>query len=87
MAISAAKRASRPVVCHPTAIKFQYLDDPTPKLCELMTQLERRFTLPAQPHRTLPQRIERFADSLLTIQELEISDSEAQAHFQIVSAV
>ena len=40
IAMSAAKKADRPVVCIPTALKCVYLDDPTPELTKLMTRLE-----------------------------------------------
>jgi len=40
IALMAAKKASRPIVCVPCAMKYSYVKDPTPELTELMARLE-----------------------------------------------
>ena len=72
IAVTAAKRAKRPVVCVPTAIRFQYVDDPTPQLEQLMDELEQRIFWRPQHQLPLEQRIYRFADAILALKETEI---------------
>ncbi len=71
IAMSAAKKAERPVVCIPCALKCFYLDDPTPQLNELMTRLEEAIHWRARPELPLPERIYRFAEGMLVLKELE----------------
>jgi 1-acyl-sn-glycerol-3-phosphate acyltransferase len=71
IAMSAAKKAARPIVCIPAALKCFYLDDPTAELEQLMTRLEE--SLHWRPRADLPlgERIYRFAEGLLALKEYE----------------
>jgi len=71
IAMAAAKKATRPVVCIPAALKCFYLDDPTEDLKALMTRLEE--SLHWRPRHDLPltERIYRFAEGLLALKEYE----------------
>jgi 1-acyl-sn-glycerol-3-phosphate acyltransferase len=71
IAMSAAKKADRPVVCIPAALKCFYLDDPTDALKSLMTRLEE--SLHWRPRHDLPlvERIYRFSEGLLALKEYE----------------
>jgi 1-acyl-sn-glycerol-3-phosphate acyltransferase len=71
IAMSAAKKADRPVVCIPAALKCFYVDDPTDELQQLMTRLE--VSLHWRPRAELPlhERIYRFAEGLLALKEYE----------------
>lgn len=71
IAMSAAKKADRPIVCIPCAMKCFYLDDPSPDLGELMTRLEE--SIHWRPRHDLPlvERLYRFAEGLLSLKELE----------------
>src|ERR671934_143518 len=62
IAMSAAKKAERPIVCVPCALKCFYLDDPSPQLQDLMTRLEE--SIHWRPRRDLPlmERLYRFSD-------------------------
>ena len=71
IALAAAKRAGRPVVCIPAAIHYQYLDDPTPQLLRLMETLERKILWRPRPDLPLPARLACFAHALLSLRELE----------------
>jgi 1-acyl-sn-glycerol-3-phosphate acyltransferase len=71
IALSAAKKAERPIVCIPCALKCFYLDDPTPQLSELMTRLEESIHWRPRPNLPLPERIYRFAEGMLALRELE----------------
>jgi 1-acyl-sn-glycerol-3-phosphate acyltransferase len=71
IAISAARRSSRPTYIVPCAIKFFYLDDPTKRLAQLMFQLEERLLLRPLPGVSLTERIYRFADGLLALKEID----------------
>ena len=71
IAMAAAKKATRPVVCIPAALKCFYVDDPTDQLAQLMTRLEE--SLHWRPRHDLPlhDRIYRFAEGLLALKEYE----------------
>lgn len=71
MALAAAKRADRPVVCIPCGIRYFYLDDPTPRLLELADRVERQLLWRPRPDLPLPQRIYRIAEGLLVLKEFE----------------
>jgi 1-acyl-sn-glycerol-3-phosphate acyltransferase len=71
IAMSAAKKGQRPIVCIPTALKCFYLDDPTPSLEDLMTRLEASVHWRPRPDLPLPQRIYRFAEGALALKEYE----------------
>ncbi|NIL95899.1 MAG: glycerol acyltransferase [Planctomycetales bacterium] len=71
IALTAAKRAAREVVCIPCGIKYQYLDDPTDNLLALMDRLEEEIFWRPRPDLTLPQRIYRFAEGAMALKELE----------------
>lgn len=69
--LSAAKRSDRPIVVVPCAVKAFYLTDPTPELNELMTRLEESLHWKPLRHKSLPERIYRVAEGLLSLKELE----------------
>jgi 1-acyl-sn-glycerol-3-phosphate acyltransferase len=71
IAMSAAKKADRPVVCIPAALKCFYLDDPTADLVRLMSRLEESVHWRPRPDLPLPERIFRFAEGLLALKEYE----------------
>ena len=71
IALSATKRAKRPVVCVPCGMWYTYIDSPLDELVELMDELEREMFWRPRPEMPLAQRIYRFADVSLTIKELE----------------
>ncbi len=71
MALLAARKGNRPIVCVPCAMKYRYIDDPTDELLELMDRLERAVLWRPRPDLTLPQRIYRLAEALLSLKELE----------------
>jgi 1-acyl-sn-glycerol-3-phosphate acyltransferase len=71
IAMSAAKKADRPVVCIPVALKCFYLDDPTEELKRLMTRLEESLHWRPRPELPLHDRIYRFAEGLLALKEYE----------------
>lgn len=71
IAMSAAKKASRPIVAVPVALKCFYVEDPTPQLLELMTRLEAAIHWRPRPELPLSERIYRFAGGALALKELE----------------
>ncbi len=71
MAILAARKGRRPIVCIPCALKFRYLEDPTPGLLELMERLERAIYWRPRPDLTLRERIYHFAEGALAVKEIE----------------
>ncbi len=71
VALAAAKRAERRVVCFPCALKWWFLDDPTPKLLELMDRLEARLLWRPRPDLPLAERIYRLAGGVLALKEQE----------------
>jgi 1-acyl-sn-glycerol-3-phosphate acyltransferase len=71
IAMSAAKKAERPIVCVPCALKCFYIDDPTPQLQELMTRLEEAIHWRPRPELPLHDRIYRLAEGMLVLKEME----------------
>jgi len=71
IALSAAKKAERPVVCVPAALKCFYRDDPSDDLARLMSRLEEAIHWRARPELPLHERIYRFAEGLLALKEYE----------------
>jgi 1-acyl-sn-glycerol-3-phosphate acyltransferase len=71
IALAAARRGDRPVVCLPCAVKYAHIGDPTPLLLRLMDRLEARFSWRPEPGRPLEERIYRFAEGALSLKELE----------------
>jgi 1-acyl-sn-glycerol-3-phosphate acyltransferase len=71
VALAAAKRADRRIVCVPCALKWWFLDDPRPKLLRLMDRLERRLLWRPRPDLPLIERIYRLAGGMLALKEQE----------------
>ena len=71
IALSAARRAERPIVCIPSAVKYEYLDDPTPGLEAMMEELEAQIHWRPKRELSLPERIYAFAEAMLALKELE----------------
>jgi 1-acyl-sn-glycerol-3-phosphate acyltransferase len=71
VALMAAKKASRPVVCVPCAMKYIYVEDPTPELLDLLDRLERAVFWRPRPDLTMGQRIYHLAEGLLSLKEVE----------------
>lgn len=71
IAVAAARRAKRKIVCVPCAITYRYLSDPTESLTALMGDLEEAILWRRQTERPLSERIYRFAEALLAVKEVE----------------
>lgn len=71
IAVAAARRAKRKIVCVPCAITYRYLSDPTESLTALMGDLEEVILWRRQTERPLSERIYRFAEALLAVKEVE----------------
>jgi 1-acyl-sn-glycerol-3-phosphate acyltransferase len=71
IAIAAARRTERPVMCVPVALKYRYIDDPMPELLAVMDQLERKVFWRPRPQRPMVDRIYSLAEALLVLKELE----------------
>ena len=75
IALTASKRRARaglpPLCIVPCAIKYSYLDDPTPALLGVIERLERRIHWRPRHDHSLVDRIYRYADGVLTLKELE----------------
>ena len=71
IALAAVKRGQRPVTCIPCALKYEYVEDPTPALQRVMDQLEQRLYWRPRTELPLADRIYRFAEGILELKELE----------------
>ncbi|MDP7019636.1 MAG: lysophospholipid acyltransferase family protein [Pirellulaceae bacterium] len=69
--LSACKKAERPIVAIPTAIKYRFLADPTDELEQLMEALEEVLFITQRPT-ALVDRIYRLAEALLSLKELDV---------------
>ncbi len=71
IALTAAKRAKRPVACVPCALWYEYLGDPSEELSTLMSDLENQIFWRPRGHLPLHDRIYRFAETALVVKEME----------------
>ena len=71
IALAAARRAERKVVCLPCALRYGYLEDPTPELRKAMQRIEQRLLLRVQHERPLAERIVRACEGALALKELD----------------
>lgn len=71
IAMTAMKKSDRPVVCIPCGIKYQYVEDPTRELVELMGRLEEQILWRRRDDLPLTRRIYRFAEGAIALKELE----------------
>jgi 1-acyl-sn-glycerol-3-phosphate acyltransferase len=77
IALTAMKQAERPIHVVPCGLKYQYIQDPTPELQRVMTELEERIYWRPRPDRPLADRIYRFAEAVLALKELEYTGKTA----------
>ena len=75
IALSAANRAKRDVVCIPCGIRYEYIDDPTPELLTVMSRLEEALFWRPTPDIPLNQRIYGVAAAMLSLKEIEYLQS------------
>lgn len=71
MALMAARKAERPVVIIPVAIKRWYTQDPTPSMLKTLDELEKRLYWRPRHNQSIRERILHVAQGLLTLKELE----------------
>lgn len=71
MAIVAAKKATRPVVALPCALRYEYVDDVGQQLATAVQRLEQQLFLRPQPERPLVERVMRIAEGVLALKELD----------------
>ncbi len=71
IALMASKHAKRPISCIPCGIRYQYIDDPTDDLLQLMDRLETQILWRPKREQILQQRIYHFAGAILGLKEQE----------------
>ena len=71
IALAGARRAERPIVAVPCALKCWYVEDPTAELLDVMSCVEQRLYWRPRPDLPLAERIYRVAEGLLALKELE----------------
>ncbi len=71
VALAALRRAPRPVVCVPAAIRYHYLDDPTPELLPLVDAMEQKVLGATRPCRPLAERLAHLGETVLARRESE----------------
>ena len=71
IALMAARKADRPIYCVPCAMRYHYVEDPTPELLELMDRLERAVYWRPKRDLPLPSRIYQLAEAMLALKEIE----------------
>lgn len=75
IALTAARKAQRPIVQIPVAIRAEYLEDPTPSVLATIEKLERRLLWTPAPNLPVVDRILRIATAALALKEFEILGS------------
>jgi len=71
IAVGAARKTDVPVSIVPTAIKYRYLDDPTPAILRALDDIERRILWRTQSHKPIVERLYAIAEAVITLKELE----------------
>ncbi len=71
IALMAARKADRAVYCVPCALRYEYLQDPTPELLSLMDELETAVHWRPRPHLDLAERVYQLAEAILALKEIE----------------
>ncbi len=71
IAVAAARKSKRPITCIPCAIRYNYVEDPTPSLLGTMSALESSIFWRPKTTEPLEKRIYDFAEVLLMVKELE----------------
>jgi 1-acyl-sn-glycerol-3-phosphate acyltransferase len=79
IALRTAHRSGDPVACVPCGMKYQYVDDPMPRLLELMGRLERRFSWHPLSEMPLAKRIQRVGDCWMGMKEVEYFGSSGNS--------
>ncbi len=78
IACTAARKSDREIVIIPCAMKYQYIDDPTDALLDVMTQLELSIQWRPRTHKDLKNRIYDFSEAVLALKELEFLGTTRQ---------
>lgn len=81
IALAALRRARRPVVCVPAAIRYRYVEDPTPELTRLVEAMERQFLWRPRSELSLSARLARLAEAVVALRELEFLGHVEQGPF------
>lgn len=71
IALSAMKQLERPVFIVPCGLKYRYIQDPTPELETVMSELESRLFWRPRVGLALADRVYKFAEAALALKELE----------------
>ena len=71
IAIAAARRSERMAVVIPTAIRYRYVDDPTPHIEHTLGLMEQRILWRPRPGLPIVERIRAIGDAVLGLKELE----------------
>lgn len=71
IAVAAARKSKRPITCIPCAMRYTYVEDPTPSLLATMNELEQSIFWRPKTTEPLEKRIYDFAEVLLMVKELE----------------
>jgi len=71
IAMTAARKAERPITVVPCAIHYNYQTDPTPELLQVMQRLEEQISWRVRSDLSLHDRIYRFADGMIALKEVE----------------
>jgi 1-acyl-sn-glycerol-3-phosphate acyltransferase len=71
IALAALRRAKRPVVCVPAAIRYRFVADPTPELLPLVDAMERKVLGRPRPEAPLAARLAFLAETVLVLGELQ----------------
>jgi hypothetical protein len=71
IAMSAAKKGPRKIVAIPAALKCFYVQDPQEELLDLMSRLEESLHWRPRKDLSLPVRIYKLAEGMLTLKEIE----------------
>lgn len=71
IARKAAKESQRPIFIHPVAIKYWYLEDPSPAMSRHLGVVESRLRWHPQEHLSIHERIAKLSEAFVAVKEIE----------------
>jgi 1-acyl-sn-glycerol-3-phosphate acyltransferase len=71
IALGAARKAEAEIAIVPTAIKYRYIDNPTPQILSVLNEIEKRILWRVQAHKPIVERLYAIAEAVLGLKELE----------------
>ena len=82
IAMAASRRSGRSIACVPCALKYEYVEDPTPELLPVMAAIERRLGTRIDDTLSLADRAERLIEATIHWRESQYLEPSGQGSLE-----